>query len=50
MVLPFALLRRLECVLDGTCDEVRKEYIKRKDAGVNRDLLLPKTFETLYVW
>lgn len=42
VVLPFVLHRRLECVLDGTRDEVRKEYVKRKDSGVNLDPFLKR--------
>ncbi len=37
VILPFVLLRRLECVLDDTREAVRAEYLKRKDTGVNLD-------------
>jgi type I restriction enzyme M protein len=35
IILPFTLLRRLDCVLDGTKSEVLDEYAKRKASGVN---------------
>jgi type I restriction enzyme M protein len=35
VILPFTLLRRLDCVLEGTKDDVLKEHAKRKDSGVN---------------
>mgnify|MGYP006388658701 CR=1 FL=1 len=38
VVLPFTVLRRLDCVLEGTKDAVRAEYVKRQDAGVNLDV------------
>ncbi|MFO1412417.1 MAG: class I SAM-dependent DNA methyltransferase [Burkholderiales bacterium] len=40
VILPFALLRRLDCVLDDTKDAVLAEYKKRKDEGVNLDAYL----------
>ncbi len=40
VILPFVLLRRLECVLDDTRDAVRAEYVKRKDSGVNLEPFL----------
>ncbi len=40
VILPFTLLRRLECVLEPTRDEVRETYLKRKDSGLNLDLIL----------
>ncbi len=42
VILPFTLLRRLDCVLEGTKDAVRAEYVKRKDAGVNLDVYLTR--------
>jgi type I restriction enzyme M protein len=42
VILPFVLLRRLECVLDDTRDDVRAEYVKRKDSGVNLDPFLKR--------
>lgn len=34
IILPFTLLRRLECVLEPTRDDVLKEYEARKDLGI----------------
>lgn len=34
VILPFTLLRRLECVLEPTKQEVYDEYQKRKDLGI----------------
>lgn len=49
VILPFVLLRRLECVLDETRDDVRKEYLKRKDTGVKLDpFLLRKSDQKFY--
>lgn len=49
VILPFVLLRRLECVLDSTRDDVRKEYLKRKDSGVNLDPFLKrKSVQSFY--
>jgi type I restriction enzyme M protein len=42
VILPFTLLRRLDCVLEPTKPEVLAEYTKRKDTGVNLDLVLKK--------
>lgn len=42
VILPFTLLRRLDCVLEPTKDAVLKEYVKRKDEGVNLDVFLKK--------
>lgn len=42
VILPFTLLRRLDCVLEPTKDAVLKEYAKRKDEGVNLDIFLKK--------
>jgi type I restriction enzyme M protein len=35
IVLPFTLLRRLDCVLESTKKDVLAEFTKRKDTGVN---------------
>lgn len=43
IILPFTLLRRLECVLEPTRDAVRKAHDKHKDSGVNLDLILRQT-------
>jgi type I restriction enzyme M protein len=49
VILPFVLLRRLECVLDDTRKAVRDEYLKRKDSGVNLDpFLLRKSGHKFY--
>ena len=40
VILPFVLLRRLECVLDDTREAVRAEYLKRKDSGVGLEPFL----------
>lgn len=42
VILPFTLLRRLDCVLTDTKKDVLAEYGKRKDTGVNLDLVLPR--------
>jgi type I restriction enzyme M protein len=43
IILPFTLLRRLECVLEPTRDKVREAHEKFKDKGVNLDLILRQT-------
>ncbi|MEY3202519.1 MAG: hypothetical protein RIR70_2069 [Pseudomonadota bacterium] len=49
VILPFTLLRRLDCVLAPTRDEVREEYAKRKDSGVVLDPILKrKSREAFY--
>jgi type I restriction enzyme M protein len=42
VILPFTLLRRLDCVLESTKDDVLTEYKKRKDSGVNLDPFLKR--------
>lgn len=42
VILPFTLLRRLDCVLEGTKDDVLKEHAKRKESGVNLDPFLKR--------
>ncbi len=42
IILPFTLLRRLECVLEPTKADVLAEYTKRKDTGDNLDIFLPR--------
>ncbi len=42
VILPFALLRRLECVLEPTREAVLKRYEKIKDSKMDLDLILPK--------
>lgn len=43
IILPFTLLRRLECVLEPTRDKVREAHEAFKDKGVNLDLILRQT-------
>lgn len=42
IILPFTLLRRLECVLEPTKADVLAEYAKRQDTGDNLDIFLPR--------
>ncbi|OYY94434.1 MAG: restriction endonuclease subunit M [Hydrogenophilales bacterium 28-61-23] len=42
VILPFTLLRRLDCVLEPTKKEVLAEYAKRKEEGVNLDIFLKR--------
>lgn len=42
IILPFTLLRRLECVLEPTKADVLADYAKRKDTGDNLDIFLPR--------
>ena len=42
VILPFTLLRRLECVLEPTREAVLKEYEARKDLGIPLELFLTK--------
>ena len=49
VILPFTVLRRLDCVLEGTKDAVLKEYDKRTQAGVNPEpFLLKKSGQLFY--
>ena len=41
IILPFTVLRRLECVLEPTRDAVRAEHAKLKGTKVDLDLVLP---------
>lgn len=43
IILPFTVLRRLECVLEPTREAVRSQYELLKASGVDLDLLLPGT-------
>lgn len=43
IILPFTLLRRLECVLEPTRDKVRSQYESMKASGLDMDLILPTT-------
>lgn len=40
IILPFTLLRRLECVLEPTREVVRETYANFKDKGLDTDLIL----------
>src|SRR5690606_317102 len=42
VILPFTLLRRLDCVLTDTKKDVLAEYEKKKNSGINLDLILPR--------
>ncbi|MCJ8344811.1 type I restriction-modification system subunit M, partial [bacterium] len=42
VILPFTLLRRLDCVLENTKENVLKEYEEQKDSGIPLDKLLPR--------
>ena len=43
IILPFTVLRRLECVLEPTRDKVRIQYEAMKASGVDMNLILPST-------
>ncbi|MER8520608.1 type I restriction-modification system subunit M [Mesorhizobium sp. M1076] len=43
IILPFTLLRRLECVLEPTRDAVRQAHAKFKDKDLDTDLILRQT-------
>ncbi|MER2297987.1 MAG: class I SAM-dependent DNA methyltransferase [Pseudomonas sp.] len=43
IILPFTVLRRLECVLEPTRGKVRSQYGAMKASGVDMDLILPTT-------
>lgn len=40
IILPFTLLRRLECVLEPTREAVREAHAAHKDSGIDLDLIL----------
>lgn len=40
IILPFTLLRRLECVLEPTREAVRDAHLAHKDSGIDLDLIL----------
>jgi type I restriction enzyme M protein len=42
IIMPFTLLRRLDCVLEGTKQAVLEEYTKREATGVNLDPFLKR--------
>ena len=43
VILPFTLLRRLECVLESTRQEVRDAHDAHKESGIDLDLILRQT-------
>lgn len=43
IILPFTVLRRLECVLEPNRGKVRSQYEAMKASGVDMDLILPTT-------
>ena len=49
VILPFTVLRRLDCVLEGTKDAVLAEYTAKQKAGMNPDaFLLRKAGQSFY--
>ena len=48
VILPFTLLRRLDCVLEGTKDAVLAEFEKRKDGGSLDVFLKKKSQQAFY--
>ena len=48
VILPFTVLRRLDCVLEGTRDAVLKEKAKREAAGLNPEPFLLRTAGQLF--
>ena len=43
IILPFTVLRRLECVLEPTRKQVQQQYANLKGSRVDLDLVLPST-------
>ncbi|MBB5373395.1 type I restriction-modification system subunit M [Acidocella aromatica] len=43
IILPFTLLRRLECVLEATRQDVRDAHVAHKESGIDIDLILRQT-------
>ena len=48
VILPFAVLRRLECVLEPTKQAVLAQYEKVKGSSIDLDLVLPATAEATF--
>jgi type I restriction enzyme M protein len=48
VILPFAVLRRLECVLEPTKKEVLTQYETVKGSSIDLDLLLPATAKATF--
>lgn len=50
VILPFTVLRRLDCVLAPTKDKVLAELKKKTDAGINPDPFLRRIAWTTRRW
>ena len=48
IILPFTVLRRLECVLEPTRDAVRTQYETIQASGIEPDLVLPGIAQTTF--
>ncbi|MCV2362485.1 type I restriction-modification system subunit M [Paucibacter sp. DJ1R-11] len=48
IILPFTVLRRLECVLEPTRDAVQKQHAALQGSAVNLDLVLPEIAGTSF--
>src|SRR5471032_2589219 len=49
VILPFTVLRRMDCVLEATKEAVLAEETKRRDAGINPEpFLLRKAKQSFY--
>ena len=49
VILPFTILRRLDCVLEGTKDAVLTEYTEKKKSGIPPEpFLLRKAGQSFY--
>ena len=48
IILPFTVLRRLECVLEPTRQAVMDQYAAMKDTGIDPDLLLPSAAQATF--
>ena len=48
VILPFAVLRRLECVLEPTRAAVRSQYQALQSTGIDLDLVLPATAQASF--
>ena len=50
MILPFTVLRRLDCMLDSTKETVLVEYADKQKAGINPEpFLLRKAGQSFYL-
>mgnify|MGYP003586860414 CR=1 FL=1 len=48
IILPFTVLRRLECVLEPTREAVLAQYTAMKATGIDMDLVLPSTAQATF--